>query len=79
MEFYFYIVIMQSSVCFIQMIIEIMENKYFGTAEMLSGWCVYSSHIIKVINISVSHSDTKLCPLFLQNSSSSSCTATCTF
>lgn len=72
---------MQSSVCFIQMITEIVENKYFGTAEISSGLCVYSSHIIEVINISVSHSnsDIKLCPLFLQNSVSSCCTATCIF
>lgn len=72
---------MQSSVCFIHMITEILENEYFGTAEMLAVWHVYSSYIIEVINISVSHSnsDIKLCPLFLQSSSSSSCTATCTF
>lgn len=72
---------MQSSVCFIQMITEIVENKYFAAAEILSGLCVYSSHIIEVINISVSHSnsDIKFCPVFLQNSSSSSCTATCIF
>lgn len=31
---------MQSSIYIVQIITEILENKYYGTAEMLSsGWC----------------------------------------
>jgi len=76
---------MQSSVYIVQIIRfpqEIVENKYFGRAELLSsGWCAYSSQIVEVITTSVSHLNpgVKPCPLFLQPSSSSSCMATCTF
>lgn len=60
------------------------DNRNCGKQVFLYMKCYQadvSAHIIEVINISVSHSNSniKLCPLFLQNSSSSSCTATCTF